>query len=161
MQIALPGYTDAGVRKFNKKSGQIVHNLNARLRKLKIDGRLPLADGRKVLSSALGKKCRYCRRVIGIDDLTLDHPMPLSRGGGATEVDAECCVKCNVEKSEFTREEWSALLAVVESFPPDARSVFHRAMNGGAAYLVSVKQQRVRMMIEKKKQEGAGLNLRR
>lgn len=51
-----------------------------------------------------GNRCVYCGRA---DDLTLDHVVPLSRGG-SNEPDnlATACRSCNSSKNAKTPEEW-------------------------------------------------------
>jgi len=51
-----------------------------------------------------GHSCQYCG-YFG-DDLTLDHVIPRSRGGGETwENMATACVRCNVKKGNRTPKE--------------------------------------------------------
>ena len=51
-------------------------------------------------------KCQYCSAQHEAIDLTLDHVMPRSRGGGNTWTNlVACCKKCNQEKRDRTPEE--------------------------------------------------------
>jgi hypothetical protein len=50
--------------------------------------------------------CRYCGEELGSNELTVDHILPKSRGGGNTwENLATSCVKCNSTKGDRTPEE--------------------------------------------------------
>ncbi len=43
--------------------------------------------------------CHYCGRNVGIKNLTMDHVVPLSRGGRSTKGNlVPCCKKCNTAK---------------------------------------------------------------
>ena len=43
--------------------------------------------------------CHYCGRRVGIKNLTMDHVIPLSRGGRSTKGNlVPCCKKCNTAK---------------------------------------------------------------
>lgn len=43
--------------------------------------------------------CHYCGRHVGNNNLTMDHVIPLSRGGRSTKGNlVPCCKKCNTAK---------------------------------------------------------------
>jgi 5-methylcytosine-specific restriction protein A len=43
--------------------------------------------------------CHYCGRRVGIKNLTMDHVIPLARGGRSTKGNlVPCCKKCNTAK---------------------------------------------------------------
>jgi len=53
-----------------------------------------------------GNRCMYCGRRFPTSELSLDHVMPRSRGGGATWENIVCaCLKCNVKKGGRTPKE--------------------------------------------------------
>ena len=50
--------------------------------------------------------CQYCGRRFSTSELTLDHILPRSRGGGMSWTNLVCCcVKCNVRKGGRTPNE--------------------------------------------------------
>jgi len=50
--------------------------------------------------------CHYCRERVTPKELTMDHIVPLSRGGKSTKGNvAPCCKKCNNEKKYYTPAE--------------------------------------------------------
>lgn len=50
--------------------------------------------------------CHYCGEKVGAGELTLDHVIPLSRGGRTTKGNCVAsCKKCNNEKKSFTPAE--------------------------------------------------------
>ena len=50
--------------------------------------------------------CQYCGKIFAPAELTLDHVMPRSRGGGSTWDNlVACCKKCNHRKGSQTPEE--------------------------------------------------------
>ena len=56
-----------------------------------------------------GHSCQYCGYVG--NDLTLDHVVPRSRGGGDTwENLVTACVRCNVQKGNRTPKEANMIL---------------------------------------------------
>lgn len=51
-------------------------------------------------------KCQYCEKKVPVKELTLDHVMPVSRGGGKTwENLVAACHKCNHKKGNRTPDE--------------------------------------------------------
>ena len=50
--------------------------------------------------------CHYCGRNVGPGALTLDHVVPVSRGGRSTRGNCvPCCRDCNAKKRSFTPAE--------------------------------------------------------
>ena len=50
--------------------------------------------------------CYYCNRQVGMGELTMDHVVPLSRGGKSKKGNVvPCCKKCNNVKKYYTPAE--------------------------------------------------------
>lgn len=57
-------------------------------------------------------QCHYCGRQVAASDLTMDHVVPLSRGGRSTRGNlVACCKNCNNLKKNLLPVEWSDHLA--------------------------------------------------
>ena len=53
-----------------------------------------------------GNRCQYCGKRFATNELSLDHVMPRSRGGGASWENLVCaCLPCNVRKGGRTPRE--------------------------------------------------------
>lgn len=51
--------------------------------------------------------CPYCLKVIPPKEISIDHKIPLSRGGKTVKENlVVCCKKCNQEKGSLTVEEY-------------------------------------------------------
>ena len=51
--------------------------------------------------------CWYCGRKVGFKNLTMDHVIPLSRGGRSTRDNlVPCCRPCNIKKKNALPVEW-------------------------------------------------------
>ena len=58
--------------------------------------------------------CRYCGRKVGAAALTMDHVIPVARGGKSVRSNCvPCCKRCNAEKRAATPAE----LVLDELFP--------------------------------------------
>jgi 5-methylcytosine-specific restriction endonuclease McrA len=56
--------------------------------------------------------CHYCRRAVGSRALTLDHVIPLVRGGRSVRVNiVPSCKDCNSRKQSLLPWEWQAYVA--------------------------------------------------
>jgi len=50
--------------------------------------------------------CHYCKKKFPPKDLTMDHIVPLSRGGKSTKGNVvACCKECNTKKKYLTPSE--------------------------------------------------------
>ncbi len=50
--------------------------------------------------------CHYCQNTFAKEDLTMDHKVPLARGGTTSKGNVVvCCKPCNSEKKYFTPAE--------------------------------------------------------
>ena len=50
--------------------------------------------------------CHYCHKKVGAANLTLDHVVPVARGGRSTRGNCvPCCAACNASKKAYTPAE--------------------------------------------------------
>ena len=51
--------------------------------------------------------CWYCGQKVGFHNLTMDHVVPLTRGGRSTKDNlVPCCKECNNKKKSLLPVEW-------------------------------------------------------
>lgn len=61
------------------------------------------------------KVCYYCREEISLQTATMDHIVPIARGGKSTKGNlAVCCKECNTQKKYLTPVEWQHFLDQVK-----------------------------------------------
>ena len=61
--------------------------------------------------------CHYCRRAVGAKALTLDHVVPLVRGGRSIRANmVPACKDCNTKKQSLLVWEWQAYLDTLDPF---------------------------------------------
>lgn len=60
----------------------------------------------------LGKgQCHYCKKQVHPKELTMDHVVPIIRGGQTTKGNVvTCCKDCNNKKTYMLPVEWQAYL---------------------------------------------------
>ncbi len=60
--------------------------------------------------------CQYCKRPTPPKELTMDHIVPVSRGGKSTKGNvAPCCKECNNAKKQLLPMEWESYLKKFDS----------------------------------------------
>ena len=65
--------------------------------------RIKVKFNRRNIFARDGNRCQYCGRKFAANDLSLDHVLPRSRGGGMSWENIVCaCVRCNVRKGGRT-----------------------------------------------------------
>ena len=56
--------------------------------------------------------CHYCGRSFLPKELTMDHIVPIARGGKTTKGNVvPCCKECNNQKKQLLPMEWEAYLS--------------------------------------------------
>lgn len=56
-------------------------------------------------------RCHYCGAAAPAKELTMDHIVPISRGGRSTKGNVvPCCKRCNTLKKQLLPMEWAACL---------------------------------------------------
>ena len=72
---------------------------------------------RKLRDSAWWKRkrssgaCHYCRKKFKPAELTMDHVIPISRGGASVKENlVPCCKDCNNQKQNLLPAEWKEFL---------------------------------------------------
>ena len=60
--------------------------------------------------------CHYCERHVAAKELTMDHIVPISRGGKTTRGNVvACCKGCNTAKKQLLPMEWEVYLQRVRA----------------------------------------------
>ena len=66
--------------------------------------------------------CHYCGRIFPARELTMDHIVPVSRGGRTTKGNvAPCCKECNNAKKQLLPMEWEDHLQRFGQTRPEQR----------------------------------------
>ncbi|MBW1729485.1 MAG: HNH endonuclease [Deltaproteobacteria bacterium] len=64
--------------------------------------------------------CYYCHRKVGRDNLTMDHIVPLSRGGKSKKGNVvPACKECNTKKKYMLPIEWDEYMQSLCRRPSD------------------------------------------
>ena len=64
-------------------------------------------------------RCYYCGKPFPAKELTMDHIVPLSRGGRSIKSNlVPCCKSCNTEKKNLVPSEWESYLNSIRAQQP-------------------------------------------
>lgn len=59
--------------------------------------------------------CWYCGQQVGYHNLTMDHVIPLTRGGRSTKDNlVPCCKECNNKKKSLLPVEWEEYMTSLQ-----------------------------------------------
>jgi 5-methylcytosine-specific restriction endonuclease McrA len=65
-------------------------------------------------------QCHYCRRHVGARALTMDHVVPVIRGGRSIRANlVPCCGVCNARKQSLLPFEWDDYLRGLPAAAPE------------------------------------------
>jgi 5-methylcytosine-specific restriction endonuclease McrA len=82
------------------------------------------------------RNCRYCGDRITVKTFSLDHRMPVARGGTFSKENVQIvCHKCNGAKGNLTASEYQQLLDVLTSWPKEAKTDVVRRLRAGGRTL--------------------------
>jgi 5-methylcytosine-specific restriction endonuclease McrA len=78
-----------------------------------------------LLEAAHLQPCPYCGALLTEQTWEIDHVVPVSRGGATAHRLTNLqviCRRCNLAKSDLTREEFASLMHLVSQWPPVAQA---------------------------------------
>ncbi len=88
-------------------------------------------DVRKVVYKRYNGKCAICGKSITLEEMTIDHIIPASKGGGKDFANMQCtCDSCNCMKHYLTQNEFFKKLFRVTKH--NLGNIFKAYVKGGA-----------------------------
>jgi hypothetical protein len=95
---------------------------------------MPSIDEVHAHLQAAGEHCCYCGVRFGRSKnvrMTMDHGLPISRGGGADVANLRlCCYACNHAKGPLTETEFMQLLITIRQWDDRGKSLLIRLRGG-------------------------------
>lgn len=85
-----------------------------------------------LIMGSLGSGCPYCKEIVTTENMSLDHKLPVSRGGSSEADNIHIvCNRCNKRKGQMRHEAYVSLLKLLDSFSKDDRDyvLHHMSMN--------------------------------
>lgn len=85
---------------------------------------------RRIVYKRYKGKCAICRKPIALEEMTIDHILPKSKGGGGDFSNMQAvCESCNMMKHYLTNEEFFRKVFMVAAH--NIKNIFKAYVNGG------------------------------
>lgn len=119
-------------KKMDKRVRSWRSSLSTRSKKYNVEYDLSIDETREIMYESYGESCRYCTVVMDINNLVLDHRVPISKNGPSTKENLQViCKKCNAMKGSLDEDHFHLLLEWLESVPEElANDVSIRLSHG-------------------------------
>ena len=95
-----------------KKSSTLRTSLKRRSREYEVLFDISLRELRELIYSEYGRKCKYCKNTLKVNNMVCAHCIPLSHGGESVKNNLQMiCARCNTRKGPLTEKAYGKLLA--------------------------------------------------
>ncbi len=108
-------------KKFKRHQQDIFSVLHSELSDIENHIKREKQKARQLRHSSWWKKkiasgiCHYCGKKYKPSELTMDHVIPLSRGGNSDKINiVACCKECNTKKKALLPVEWEEYLQTIK-----------------------------------------------
>lgn len=105
-----------------KRTETVRSGLIQRSKKHCVECNVTVEELRQLIIDAYGKKCRYCDKIIVINNLVVDHIVPISKGGTSNIDNLQViCKTSNSMKGSLTEEHFQMLRDWLETVPEELK----------------------------------------
>lgn len=118
-----------------RKSSNLKSSLKKRSKEYEVIFDIDLLALREMIFKDYGKKCRYCKTRLVVNNMACDHINPMSMGGASISENLQIiCERCNRRKGPLTHIEYNALCIFLEQQEEHVRSYVNRKLSGKEAF---------------------------
>ena len=115
--------------KLKKHHGNRSKGVFHRLMKKSSTLRTSLKRRSKEYEVLYGKRCKYCKDILKVNNMVCDHSIPLSHGGESVLNNLQMiCARCNTRKGPLTHKAYSKLLAWLKRQNKNSRDYILRKL---------------------------------
>lgn len=98
-------FTNKAVTRLLKKTQRSYNSLIARSKKYKVEYKITLDELRSLINDNYNKECKYCKRILRVNNYQIDHLIPISKGGPSNLDNLQIlCSSCNRIKGSFSEK---------------------------------------------------------
>ena len=122
-------YSKKVFHRLMKKSSTLRSSLKRRSKDYEVLFSCTLFELREMLYNAYGKKCKYCKKKLLVDNIVCDHVTPISHGGASVASNLQLiCKSCNVKKGPLTHMEFKSILKYLKNKQSHVRAYVLRKL---------------------------------
>jgi 5-methylcytosine-specific restriction endonuclease McrA len=108
------------VSKIMKRTASAKQGLVTRSKKYGVECNITVDELRHLVYESYGKSCKYCGRIMTINNLVFDHIIPISRSGTSNKENLQIiCKTSNGMKGSLTEEHFDILLEWLKTVPEE------------------------------------------
>jgi 5-methylcytosine-specific restriction endonuclease McrA len=108
------------VNKIMKRTASAKQGLVTRSKKYDVECNITVDELRHLVYESYGNPCKYCGRIITINNLVFDHIIPISRSGTSNKGNLQViCKTSNGMKGSLTEEHFGILLEWLKTVPEE------------------------------------------
>jgi 5-methylcytosine-specific restriction endonuclease McrA len=106
----------AKISKILKRAITVKNSLVSRSKKSGVECTITVEELREMMYAAYGQKCKYCDKILTIDNMVIDHIIPISRGGTSNRENLQIiCKTSNSMKGSLMESDYKILLDWLDS----------------------------------------------
>ena len=112
-----------------KKSSTLRTSLKRRSREYEVLFDISLKEIRELILSSYGRKCKYCKDILKVNNMVCDHNNPISHGGESVKSNLQMiCARCNTRKGPLTHKVYVKLLGWLKRQNKNSRDYILRKL---------------------------------
>ena len=112
-----------------KKSATLKSSLKKRSKEYEVLFDISLKEIRELIFSSYGRKCKYCKDILKVNNMVCDHSIPLSHGGESVKNNLQMiCARCNTRKGPLTHKVFTKLLGWLKRQNQNSRDYILRKL---------------------------------
>lgn len=120
------------VSRIMKRTSSVKSSLMTRSKKYGVECNVTVDELRQLMFDAYGTKCKYCDKILKVDNMVYDHIVPISKEGTSNIDNLQIiCRTSNGMKGSLTEEHFNLLLKWLDVVPEElAKDVRIRLSKG-------------------------------
>lgn len=108
------------VTRIMKRTSTVKGSLVTRSKKYGVECNVTVEEIRQLMLGMYGTKCKYCDKILKVDNMVFDHIVPISKQGTSNIDNLQIiCRTSNGMKGSLTEENFGVLLEWLETVPEE------------------------------------------
>lgn len=124
----LPRFADRMLRRVDSWKGGLVQ----RSKKRGVECNITLEELREMMYEAYGTSCKYCGRTLDINNIVMDHILPMAKNGHSNRDNLHViCKTSNSMKGSLEEDQFLLLLEWLDTVSPELKKDVSIRLAGG------------------------------